>query len=144
MGSTVYTVHNSFGNYRVRNQALLIPTFACFRRIVCCSPVARDSLPAFFQRLSGERLRVVQNGVDLDRVDRMRGGIHKTGAEAPFTLASISQLIDRKTPLAVLEAFRQGRRRGESTRPDGTGASHDKLVAESRARGIEARVQLTG
>ena len=73
MGSTVYTVHNSFGNYRLRNQALLIPTFACFRRIVCCSLVARESLPAFFQRLAGERLRVVQNGVDLDRVDRMRG-----------------------------------------------------------------------
>jgi glycosyltransferase involved in cell wall biosynthesis len=144
MGSTVYTVHNSFRNYRLRNRVLLLLPLLCFQRIVCCSQVARDSLPAFYQRLAGRRLRVIQNGVDLDRVDRILGDIPKTRAAAPFTVASISQLIERKNPLAVLEAFHQADDGVSRLVLMGQGPLHDQLVAESRARGVLPRVEFTG
>jgi glycosyltransferase involved in cell wall biosynthesis len=142
--STVYTVHNSFGNYKLRNRALLLPPLACFQRIVCCSQVARDSLPAFYQWLAGDRLCVVQNGVDLDRVDRILGDIPQARSSAPFTVASISQLIERKNPLAVLEAFHQADDWVSRLVLIGHGPLHDRLVAEGRARGVLDRVEFTG
>ena len=59
-------------------------------------------------------------------------------------MASISQLIDRKNPLAVLEAFRRADDGVSRLVLMGQGPLHDRLVAESRVRGIVARVQLTG
>jgi glycosyltransferase involved in cell wall biosynthesis len=143
-GATVYTVHNSFGNYKLRNRALLLPPLACFQRIVCCSQVARDSLPAFYQRLAGRRLRVVPNGVDLDRVDRILGDVPAARPAAPFTVASVSQLIERKNPLAVLEAFHEADDGVSRLVLIGQGPLHDRLVAEGRARGVLARLEFTG
>lgn len=142
--STVYTVHNSFGNYRPRNRAMLIPIFAGARRIVCCSGVARDSLPALFRRVAGSRLRVVQNGVDVERVDRVVGGLPARDPSAPFAVISIGQLIERKNPLVVLRAFAQADRGHGRLVLVGQGLLGDRLLAESRAMGVDGRVELTG
>jgi len=142
--SSVYTVHNSFRNYKIRNRVLLIPILLAFRRVVCCSQVARDSLPRFFQRLAGGRLGVVQNGVDIDRLDRIVGTAMWSAGDGAFTVASIGQLIERKDPLCVLDAFAAADD-GES-RLVFIGAGHlrERLTTEMRARDLADRVQLTG
>jgi glycosyltransferase involved in cell wall biosynthesis len=142
--STVYTVHNSFGNYRPRNRAMLIPIFGGLRRIVCCSVVARDSLPRLFTRVAGSRLRVVQNGVDVERVDRIVRGLPAAPRRGPFTLVSIGQLIARKNPLAVLRAFAQADDGDGRLVLIGRGPLRDALLAESEAAGVAGRVELTG
>jgi glycosyltransferase involved in cell wall biosynthesis len=142
--STVYTVHNSFKNYKIRNRLLLIPTFLCFRSVVCCSRVARDSFPRFFKRLAGERLRVVQNGVDIDRLDRIVGSSPRGAREGAFTIASVGQLIERKDPLGILSAFAAADDGQSRLAFIGAGPLRERLTAESRARGLADRVELTG
>jgi len=73
MPSTVYTVQNSYQNYKFRNRVLMIPAFAFFRKLVCCSNACRESLPFFLKWLGGDRIHVVQNAVNIDRVERVIG-----------------------------------------------------------------------
>lgn len=142
--SSVYTVHNSFKNYKVRNRLLLIPTFLGFRSVVCCSRVARDSFPPFFRRLAGARLCVVQNGVDIDRLDRIVGPGTRGARDGAFTIASVGQLIDRKDPLCVLSAFAAADDGQSRLAFIGAGYLHERLTAEIRARGLADRVELSG
>jgi glycosyltransferase involved in cell wall biosynthesis len=50
-------------------------------------------------------MRVVQNAVDLDRIDRI-AKVGKSPHSDQFTIATVG-LINIKNPLTVLEAFRQ-------------------------------------
>jgi glycosyltransferase involved in cell wall biosynthesis len=142
--SSVYTVQNSFHNYKVRNRLLLIPTFLCFRRVVCCSRVARDSFPPFFKRLAGGRLCVVQNGVDIDRLDRIVGTGTGRARDGAFTVTSVGQLIERKDPAGVLGAFAAADDGQSRLVFVGAGHLRGQLTGEIRARGIADRVELTG
>jgi glycosyltransferase involved in cell wall biosynthesis len=65
--ATVFTVHSSYPRFKLRNKLLLIPVFAFFRRVVCCSKASYESFPAFYKWLAGDRLCFVPNGMDLDR-----------------------------------------------------------------------------
>ena len=42
---TVYTVHDSFQNYKLRNKLLLVPVLVLFRRVVFCSHASYQSFP---------------------------------------------------------------------------------------------------
>ncbi|MBM3299853.1 MAG: glycosyltransferase, partial [Deltaproteobacteria bacterium] len=66
---TVFTLHTSYGNLDLKHKLMLIPILFWFSRVVFCSHASRDSLPRFLLRLTGNRSRVVTNGVDLARVD---------------------------------------------------------------------------
>ena len=68
--SLVYTVQDSFHDYKLRNQALMMITLRAFKRVVFCSRAAYDSLPRPWRWAVRGRWRVVQNGADIDRVDR--------------------------------------------------------------------------
>ncbi len=141
---TVFTVHNSFTNYKVRNRLLLIPTLLSFRSIVCCSRVARDSLPRFWKRLAGRRLCVVQNGVDLDRLDRRLAPGTTAARDGAFTIASIGQLIERKDPLCVLDAFTAADDGESRLLFIGAGQLRAPLTAAIDGRGLANRVEITG
>ena len=72
--SLVYTAQDSFHNYKPRNRVMMVVSLATFTRIVFCSRSAYESLPRTLERLVRGRSRVVQNGADLDRVDRAVAG----------------------------------------------------------------------
>src|SRR3990170_6286991 len=47
----VYTVHDSFYDYSLRNQTLMLFTLRAFRRVVFCSRAAYDSFPRLWRRV---------------------------------------------------------------------------------------------
>jgi len=42
---TVFTVHNSYKNFKLRNKLMLIPVFTFFRKIVFCGRASYESFP---------------------------------------------------------------------------------------------------
>ena len=77
--SLVYTAQDSFHNYKPRNRVMMVLSLATFTRVVFCSRSAYESLPRALKRLVRGRSRVVQNGADLDRVDRaVAGSLRRT------------------------------------------------------------------
>jgi glycosyltransferase involved in cell wall biosynthesis len=140
--STVHTVHNSFKSFQLRHQLMLMPGIALFQQVVFCSKAAYESFPRLYKWLAGDRASIVQNGVDIDRIDRVVSA-QQVDREGPFTIATVG-LIKIKNPFTVLEAFRQ--RAGPASQLVFIGEGHLRplLAAEVAGSGLQEQVQLTG
>jgi glycosyltransferase involved in cell wall biosynthesis len=141
---SVFTVHSSYQNYAWRHRLMLLPVFAGFRRIVCCSRASYDSFPAAYRWLAGSRLLVIQNGVNLERIDRVARRPRDGGPRNEFRVSVIGRLIQIKNPFAVLRAFEQVADGASRLVYVGAGALRDPLLKEIESRNLQQRVELTG
>ncbi len=141
MPSSVHTVQNSFQNFKLRNQLLFLPSFACFRRLVFCSQASHDSFPALYKWLGGDRMGVVQNCVDLNRIDRV-ANVERARLER-FSIATVG-LIEMKNPLTLLKAFRACDPRDSRLVFIGEGNQRPTLTREVEAAGLQGQVEMTG
>ncbi|MGH2679402.1 MAG: glycosyltransferase family 4 protein [Actinomycetota bacterium] len=144
--SLVYTVQDSFHDYKPRNRAMMAISLAMFTRIVFCSRSAYESLPGILKRLVRGRWRVVQNGADLDRVDRALAARPPARDRTGFTVVSVGRLEPVKDPHTLLEAF--SRAAGDTTGSlltfVGTGPLLESLTGRAHALGLQDRVEFTG
>jgi glycosyltransferase involved in cell wall biosynthesis len=138
----VHTVQNSFQNFKLRNKLLFIPSFVFFRRLVFCSHASYESFPVFFKWLGGGRMHVVQNAVDLDRIDRIAKVEQATHSDQ-FTIATVG-LIKMKNPFTVLEAFRQCHDQASKLVFIGEGNLRPMLAQEVEKSGLQKQVKMTG
>ena len=129
--SLVYTVQDSFYDYKLRNQGLMLVTLGAFRRVVFCSRAAYESFPAPWKWVVRGRWRVVQNAADIDRVDRAIAAGPVTRDPDRFTVLSVGRLEEVKDPLTLLDAF--GRGAGEEGRLTMVGAGRLESAAAARA-----------
>jgi glycosyltransferase involved in cell wall biosynthesis len=142
--SLVYTVQDSFYDYRLRNQALMVIALAGFRRIVFCSRAAHDSLPRIWKRLVRGRWRVVQNGADIDRVDRALAATRATRDDAVFTIVCVGRLELVKDPFTLLDAFALCADDRSRLVFIGAGALESAVHERVDQLGLRDRVVLTG
>ncbi len=142
--SMVYTVQDSFYDYKLRNQAMMVIALAGFKRIVFCSRSAYESLPAIWKALVRGRWTVVQNGADFDRIDEALGVRPAVRDDTVFTVVSVGRLERVKDPETLLEAFSGSA--DDSTRlvMIGTGALETDVRAHVARLDLEDRVELTG
>jgi glycosyltransferase involved in cell wall biosynthesis len=144
--SLVYTVQDSFNDYTPRNRAMMAVSLAAFTRIVFCSRSAYESLPRRLKRLVRGRWRVVQNGADLDRIDRAIASRPTERDERGFTVVSVGRLERVKDPLLVLEAFSRSVGGDAGSRAVFVGEGRLSSIVTTRARelGLQDRIVLTG
>lgn len=130
---SVYTLHSSYKNYKLRNKLLLLPVFAFFRKIVCCSISSYKSLPTFYRWLGGKRISIIQNGVNLKRIDSILINEQVQRKEDnSFIILSIGRLIDIKNPICLLKAFKDCDIKNSKLIFIGDGYLKDSLKNESR------------
>lgn len=142
--NTVFTVHNSYHNFKLRNKLLLLPIFAFFKKIVCCSQSSLESFPHLFKWLAGKRLCAVQNGVDLNRIDRIINVIKQPPNNEQFTIVTIGRLIAIKNPFTILAAFKSSIAATGNLVFIGQGNLHDSLLSEISLAHLEKQIHLTG
>lgn len=140
--STVHTVQNSYENFKFRNKLLFIPSFVFFRQMVFCSHASYESFPGFYKWLAGDRMHVVQNGVDLIRIDRITRDLPAIHNDQ-FTIASVG-LIKIKNPTTVLDAVYQYKDRDTKLIFLGEGALRPILTEKVERSGLQEQVQLMG
>lgn len=139
----VYTVQDSYYDYKPRNKALMLPAIATFRRVVFCGHAAYDSYPPTWKRLVGKRARVVQNAADLDRVDR---AVRAAGprADAAFDVVSVGRLERVKDPMTLLSAFQRVGDKQSTLTFVGAGSLKEPLEREVDSSRLGDRVALAG
>lgn len=142
--SLVYTVTDSFADFKLRNQAVFTIVFMAFQRVIFCSRAAFESFPRPWRWLAGRRWRIVQNGADIDRVDRVIASASIRTDPDRFTIISIGRLEDVKDPFALLEAFARSGERDARLVMIGAGRLETALAERIRALGLDDRVELTG
>jgi glycosyltransferase involved in cell wall biosynthesis len=140
----VYTVRDSYEDYKARNKLLMLPALALWPRVVFCGHAARDSYPRAWRRLAGRRSRVVQNAADLGRVAKAVVGLARPGEASAFEILAIGRLESVKDPFTVLAALERIGAEHSRLVFIGTGSLADELAARVEAHGLADRVELTG
>jgi glycosyltransferase involved in cell wall biosynthesis len=141
--SMVLTVHDSFYDYKPRNQAMTVAGLALFRRVVFCSHAALQSLPGGARAVTGKRVRVVQNGADLQRVGRVAEGVRPPG-DGLFRVVSVGRLEPVKDPLAMVAAFGAAGDSGSRLQMIGAGSLEQDVRRDIEAAGLGDQVDATG
>lgn len=141
--SLVYTVQDSFYDYKLRNQAMMVVALPFFERVVFCSRSAYDSLPAPWKPLVRGRWRVVQNGADFGRIDRAlaAGPAHD---EERFTVVSVGRLEPVKDPVGLVYAFAEAGGGESRLVLIGRGTMQAEVESHIADLGLGERVTLTG
>lgn len=140
---TVHTIQNSYQNFKPRNKLMFLPSFYYFRHLIFCSHASFESFPAFLKWLGRDRMHVVQNAVDLDRIDRVVGDIKQNSFNEHFIVSTVG-LIKIKNPQTVLEAFRHGSDSESKLVYMGDGHLRPMILERIKIYGLEDQVTLTG
>lgn len=140
----VFTVTDSFYDFKLRNQAVFSVILMAFERVIFCSRAAYDSFPRPWRWLVRGRWRVVQNGADVERVARVLAGASITRDPERFTVITIGRLERVKDPVTFLEAFAGGTDATGRLVVVGTGTLAARLAEKARDLGVADRVDFTG
>jgi glycosyltransferase involved in cell wall biosynthesis/capsular polysaccharide biosynthesis protein len=143
----VFTVHNSWRNFRFRNRLFLRLILRLFPLVVVCGQAAFESMPRRLARRAAGRLAVVPNGVDVQRVRRalaLAPGAPQHRADGGLTVISVNRLIPLKDPGTLLRAFACLRGPHDRLVMVGDGPLRGRVEAEIRARDLAGCVTLTG
>ena len=139
---SVHTVQNSFRSFQLRHKLMFIPSFVFFRHLVFCSKASYDSFPYFFKWLGGDRMHVVQNAVDIDRIDKA-AKVRQASLNGHFTIITVG-LIKIKNSLAILEAFRLLNSHANKLVFLGDGNLRPILAEEVEKSGLKKQIKMTG
>jgi glycosyltransferase involved in cell wall biosynthesis len=142
----VFTVHNSWRNFRPRNRLFLRLILALFPVVVVCGRAAHDSLPRRLRRRRSHKLAVVPNGVDVDRIDAALAAVggEPTGTCPALTVVSVNRLIPLKDPSTLLEAFSAARGSSDQLLLVGDGPLRPRLQRAVTEARLDRAVTFTG
>lgn len=141
----VFTLHNSWPNLRRRNRLLAALAMAVIPTTVACSSSAAASVPRWVRRLARRPMRVVTNGVDVERVKRA-GDEHylRPSNGAGRTVVSVGRMIPIKDQATLLTAFASGSRPQDRLVVLGDGPLRAELEQLADRLGVAGRVELPG
>jgi glycosyltransferase involved in cell wall biosynthesis len=140
----VFTMQNSYRNYRRRNRLLLYPILAFYPDVVLCSGAVRESLPRPLAFLARRKADVVANAVDTDRVRHVLSSAPTGESREGLTVVSVGRLIDIKDPRTLLDAFTRAQGPGDRLVFVGDGHLRPALVDAVARAGLDSRVTFTG
>lgn len=140
----IFTVHTAYENFKLRNKLMLIPIFILFKRIIFCSEASFQSFPALFCSLAGKRTRVIQNGVDLDRIDSALISEACFREKSGFQIVNVGGLRDQKNQGVLLDAFSKCYDNKTKLKIIGEGPLRERIEKRVQCERIQKHVELTG
>ncbi len=102
--NTVFTVHSLFYAYSIGNRIMSSLSILMAAKVTCVSQAAYEAMPAWLRRIKKDDIRVIQNGVDLGRIDKAV----KPNEEADDTnrrLIYVARMIPIKNHRFLIEVF---------------------------------------
>jgi len=142
---SVFTAHNSFGNWKARNQLLAFIAFLFMGHIVHCSKSSYDSLPLLYRLVSDRKRTYIQNGVDLVRIDRtLATNLPVLAKQNEFQIVSVGRLIHIKNPFALIHAYIQSQIDKSKLVFIGQGDLSTQLENEINAKARNSDIELLG
>ena len=99
---TLYGVHSTFNLYPIRTKISTLANFPLVDYIYFVSHAAYRGFPQVLRRIKKNKIHIIPNGVDLDRVDRLISSYKSTEESAEpsrnrvFKLINIGRLVKAK------------------------------------------------
>lgn len=140
----VKTEHNDHRRQRLHQNLTVVPVLARADAVVCNSAATRASMFRWERRLTRGRVRVIHNGVDVERVRRAEAAA--VAFSDGFVIATVGRLVPQKNLHTLIEAVGRVVETAPSVRLViiGGGPGEASLRSLVRSRGLEDVVRLTG
>lgn len=84
----LFTVHSSFSGYKLHNKILSLFNVILARYVTCVGYSSYQDYPKLIRRIKGDRMQPLQNGVDLERIDKVQAGRDAGKATVDFVYAA--------------------------------------------------------
>ena len=106
----IYTLHSTYSRYPMHNKLFAIAATFLSRSVICVSQTAYRYYPAWLKALNKNKVRVIQNGVDCDRIHQALASVPKNercGDRGKIRLVCIARLIPLKKHEILFDALRE-------------------------------------
>ncbi len=102
--STVFTVHSLFSAYSLKNKILSAFSTLMAAQVTCVSQASFDSLPDWIKKIKNGTIRVLMNGVDLERIDRVCTNDAQPASDIK-TMIYVARMIPLKNHRFLIEVL---------------------------------------
>jgi len=102
LNKTVFTVHNSYDNYKFRNKILFYLINLFFSKIIYCSRSSFLSFPNNVLKNNNKNI-IISNGVNIDKILSYTNLLIKKNNN--FNIIVLGRLVELKNPYKILNAF---------------------------------------
>ncbi len=102
---TIYTLHSTYRNYPFHNKLFSFCASLLARDIVCVSKTSYKYYPTILKRLRGKHVMYIQNGVDTERINAVKG-FKSTSEDNLFTMVYVARLVALKRHHMLFEVLK--------------------------------------
>jgi len=105
---TVFTLHNSWGVLRPRNQLFNFIVMLASRKICTCGVSSRDSIPKIINYFVGKKTQPIVNGFDHQRIDRVENNrldSSNCDKSSKVKMLCVGALNNTKNQIALIEVL---------------------------------------
>jgi glycosyltransferase involved in cell wall biosynthesis len=104
--SLIFTVHNVFSAYNVKNALLSLLSSLCAHEITFVSVAAFRAYPSFVKRIKQKKTHTITNGVDLKRIDRIVDRKMIRPGNVPRQLVYVARMVPVKRHAFLVQLLR--------------------------------------
>lgn len=109
LNKTIFTLHNSWDVFKLRNQFLNLIIMIFSKKICVCSQSSRNSIPKIFNYFLNKKTQTIVNGFNHQRIDNIRSkklnDIH-FDKNSHIKIVYVGALNNVKNQIALLEVLR--------------------------------------
>ena len=148
----VFTVHNNFQKYTNRNKILSVIAFILADKSVFVSRDSAQKYPKVFKSLGEPNWQVVQNGVDVQRVDHVLDELNTMDQAlrstlcvplASLDLVAVGRLIPQKNHKFLIDVLAELDSDSHLT-IIGEGSLKKELTDRAKQKGVAGQLHFTG
>lgn len=138
---TIYTLHSTYKNYPLHNKVFCFIASLLVKNVICVSKTSYKYYPRILKNVLGGRVRAIQNGVDLERIDSVvaRQGQNNN---TQFTLVYVARLVPLKNHHVLFDALAECR--NMQLKLVGTGPLEEALKKYANEKGLLNRIEFMG
>lgn len=103
--NVLFTVHSSFHGYKLHNKLLSLFNTALAKRITCVGYSSFQDYPKWIKHIKGSRIQPVQNGVDLERIDRIKA--ERVKGRSTIDFIYVARLVPIKNHSFLVDVLRR-------------------------------------
>lgn len=142
---TVYTIHSTFTGFKVHNKILSLFNSIFSSRVVFVSDASYSAFPEIIKRIRYDKMRVIQNGVNLERIDAVinRKAINKytDNSNSEIRCVYVARMVPLKNHTFLLDLIGL---LDKNIKFIFIGKETSAIIDKAKELGVENRVDFTG
>ncbi len=136
---TLFTIHSTFSGYQLHNkiQGYVSGLFAY--NVTCVSKASYEAYPTSLKHIKGERIKPLQNGVDIERIDSLLTRNEDTNEKVVFVY--VARMIPLKNHDFLIDVIKETESNAHFLF---IGAEDSHIMSRINENGLSDRVTCTG